>query len=181
MCRSIRRHCLLDPGHIVTDFGVHPRLFSQSTAMTPGHNSLELSITCHRAPGVSLKFKKKDNRLFFSSMYPLQPQNAHLKYEVILNVNIINFYLNSKKELIMLKYKFQLQLKEYFLPFSQKALTSWISCYCQNRAKVRPPVPAVYVTHQQRWNQRHHGRGDMKDSRMWVIDNPSHLWKHPPS
>lgn len=54
-----RHYSLLDPRDVVANFCVHSRLVSQSTSMTPRHNSLEFSLAHQWAPGVTLKTQKR--------------------------------------------------------------------------------------------------------------------------
>lgn len=56
---SSRCHCVLDPWGVVADLGVDPRLVSQSAALSPRHDSLELSTTHHRTTGVTLRVKER--------------------------------------------------------------------------------------------------------------------------
>lgn len=47
-------HGAADPGSVVADLGVDTRLVPLGTAVTPGHNTLQLTIAHHGATGVSL-------------------------------------------------------------------------------------------------------------------------------
>lgn len=56
-------HGLLNPVHEVADLGVDTRLVLLGTAITPGDNSLKLSIADHRATRITLWTRKAQHIL----------------------------------------------------------------------------------------------------------------------
>lgn len=55
----IAAHGVPDPGRVVADFRVDTRLILESAAITPGHDTLQLTITHDWATRISLKMGRE--------------------------------------------------------------------------------------------------------------------------